>query len=352
MASILDSQSTYEKFDASGARYLVRALPDQCRKAWQEGKAFSLPSAYRGVDQIVIVGMGGSAIGGDLLRSITLDTSSTPVTVSREYTLPRHVGANTLVIASSYSGNTEETLSAFDEALKRGCKTVVSTSGGLLADVARGRGIPLFEITFKGPPRTAVAYGLFPILAMLQNLDVIPTMDGQLEDAVQSLERIVDTIHEEVPEEDNEAKQIARSLEGKLPIIYGSGILSEVARRWKTQINENSKSWAFFEILPELHHNTATGYQFPSWAKNHGMIVMLTAKSIHPRVSLRYKITEEILQENGIPHLMLGAKGSTPLSQMMSGVLLGDYVSLYLAMLNQVDPTPVPTIDYIKSRLG
>ncbi len=352
MSSTLDSPSTYEKYDPAGARHLIRALPEQCRKAWQEGKALSLPATYRGISEIVIIGMGGSAIGGDLLRSITLDISSIPVTVSREYTLPKHVDANTLVIASSYSGNTEETLSAFDEAMKRGCKTIISTSGGLLAEIARGKSIPLFEITFKGPPRTAVAYGLFPILAMLQNLHVIPSIDDQIEDAVKVLEKVVDSIHDEAPEDSNQAKQIARNLEGKLPIIYGAGILSDVARRWKTQINENSKSWAFYEILPELHHNTATGYQFPDWAKRQGIIVMLTAASIHPRVSLRYKITEEILKENSIPYLTLEAKGDTPLSQMLSSVLLGDYVSLYLAMLNQVDPTPVPTIDYIKSRLG
>ncbi|MSQ14756.1 MAG: bifunctional phosphoglucose/phosphomannose isomerase [Dehalococcoidia bacterium] len=351
MDSTLDNPGTYGKYDPSGSRRLISALPDQCRKAWQDGLDLSLPATYRSISEIIIIGMGGSAIGGDLLRSLTLDISPIPITVSRDYALPKHADANTLVIASSYSGNTEETLSAFAEAMERGCKTIAMTSGGQLAQTATLKGIPFFEITYKGPPRSAVGYGLFPALAALQNLGIIPPMGQQVDDAANLLGEMAATIDETVPEESNQAKQVARRLVGAIPIIYGAGILSEVAHRWKTQINENSKGWAFYELLPELHHNTATGYLFPTAAKTQAVVVMLHAASLHHRVSLRYQITEEVLKNSGIPYLLIEARGETPLSQMLSTVLLGDYVSLYLAMLNEVDPTPVPTIDYIKSRL-
>jgi glucose/mannose-6-phosphate isomerase len=139
---------------------------------------------------------------------------------------------------------------------------------------------------------------------------------------------------------------------GRLVIIYGGGILSKVAFRWKTQFNESSKACAFSECLPELNHNAVVGYRFPSWLAERGFVVLLRSPSLHPRILMRYNVTAEILADAGIAHEVVEAKGESPLSQIMSGVLLGDYVSYYLAMLNEVDPSPVAAIDYLKGRLA
>lgn len=349
--SVLDDPNVYRQWDPAGMRRLIGDLHLQSQDAWEKAKKLSLPSTYRNINNIIIVGMGGSAIGGGLLQTYALDICPLPIAVLRDYALPQYADERSLVIASSYSGNTEEVISAFAEALRRECRTVSVTSGGLLAREAAANGIPTFLIDHKGPPRTAVAYGLFPILAVLQDLNLIPNHESDVEETVKALEALSSELCEDVPESANQAKQIARDLEGRMPVIYGAGLLSEVARRWKTQINENSKSWAFYELLPELHHNTAAGYAFPSWLRDQAFVLLLHCASLHPRTSLRYQITKDILKENGIPYRHVEAWGSSRLSQMLNAVMLGDYVSLYLAMLNRVDPTPTPVLDYIKNRL-
>ena len=191
-----------------------------------------------------------------------------------------------------------------------------------------------------------------PLLAALQNLGFIPDQSASVEAMIQGLGAQVEELHETVATAFNKAKQLAQTLYGKITVIYGAGVLSEVARRWKTQINENSKSWAFYEVLPELNHNATVGYEFPAELASKMYVVMLRCPSLHRRTLLRYNITSELLKQNAISHQIIDASGKDALGQMMSMVFYGDWASYYLATLYQTDPTPVNAIDYLKKRLS
>jgi glucose/mannose-6-phosphate isomerase len=326
-------------------------LPQQCRNAWHKANDFELPQDFASIDKIVILGMGGSAIGGDLVRSLALSVGKPIIFVTRDYDLPAFVDASTLVIASSYSGNTEETLSGFSWSLERRCKKLVITTGGRLKFLAENAKVPVFRIDHIAPPRAALGYSFIPLIVFLQKLDFIEDEPTVMEAMIQGLERLLGELKDTVPTGSNQAKQLASRLYGKIAVIYGAGILSEVARRWKTQINENGKAWAFFETFPELNHNAVVGYQFPPELASKIYVVLLRCSSLHPRTLLRYPVTSELLQQNGIGHQIIDNHGENELSQMMNMVFLGDWVSYYLAILNQIDPTPVKSIDYLKKRL-
>lgn len=352
MMADLDKQDLYIRLDRLGMREQIRGLPGQCRQAWEKGARFDLPGDFRHVDKVVILGMGGSAIGGDLLRALASTPDRPLVAVNREYDLPAWVDDRTLVIASSYSGNTEETISAFGQALKTNCKCMVMSTGGRVSAMARDRGLPVFTIDHVSSPRAALGYSLMPLLAIMQRLGFIEAKSADVDDMVRLMEKLTARWREDVPVKDNYAKALALKMEGRLAVIYGAGILTDVARRWKTQINENSKAWAFFETLPELNHNAIVGYPYPASLARDIFVVFLRSSLLHERTLIRYLVTGELLEKNGIPFEYVDAEGGSPLAHMMGMVLLGDWVSYYLAMLYGVDPTPVPVIDFLKKRLA
>ncbi len=348
----LDDSSIYASLDKSGMGAQIRGLPEQCRQAWDKACKFKLPSGYSDVDKVVILGMGGSAIGGDLLRGLSDDLSRPLVLVHRDYDLPAWVDERTLVIGASYSGNTEETISGFTQALKADCKRLVISTGGRLTELARENKVPVFIIEHASPPRAALGYGFLPLLALMGNLGFISAKAANVNGMVRALETLETSWQENSPSERNQAKMLAARLYGKIAVAYGAGILTDVARRWKTQINENSKQWAFFETLPELNHNAVLGYQFPADMADRLYVIFLRCQSLHPRTLIRYKITGEILDQRGIPHQYVDSHGGNDLKHVMGLVLLGDWVSYYLAMLNGIDPSPIPEIDLLKKRLA
>jgi len=347
----LDDPQVYRETDPGGMLAQLHGFAGQARAAWQKARDFKLPQDYRSIDKVVILGMGGSAIGGDLVRAMFLSASKTIIIVSRDYDLTPFVDDSTLVIASSYSGNTEETLSAFGQALKTGCKKLAMTTGGRLKEIAQEAKVPVFGIDHKSSPRAALGYSLMPLIAFLQGLG-FGDKTKEAEEMFAMLDKLVAELKETVPAASNKAKQLALSLQGKIAVIYGAGILSDVARRWKTQINENSKAWAFHEVFPELNHNAVVGYEFPRELAAKVFVVMLRCPSLHNRILLRYRVTGELLQQSGISYGMVEGQGQGQLSQMMSLVVLGDWVSYYLSMLYGADPTPVKSIDYLKKRLS
>ena len=368
----LDNLEIYQRYDQEGMRNHIRDLPRQCRQAWIKGSEFVLPPGFSAVDKIVICGMGGSAIGGDLLRSLASELDRPLVFVNRSYDLPAFVDTKTLVIASSYSGNTEETLSAFTQALNTDCKKLAITTGGKLEKLAEENGVPVFTIDYVSQPRSALGYSFIPLLALLYRLGFLEdksadftlslrakrknltarTLPALVEGMAQTLEGLLDKLAEDVPISLNPAKQLATKLFGKLVVTYGAGVLSPVAQRWKSQFNENSKAWAFYEAFSELNHNAVVGYEFPQGMAGKVYVVLLQCPSLHPRILARYKITCEILGKAGVEHGIIDSQGEDDLTQMVSLVFLGDWVSYYLAVLYQTDPTPVKMIDYLKQRLG
>jgi glucose/mannose-6-phosphate isomerase len=350
---ILDDPAARARIDPAGMLRSITELPQQCRTAWEAAASLEFPADYRDIDRIVVLGMGGSAIAGDFWRVLLQRESGVPVFNVRQYDLPPFVNDRTLVIASSYSGNTEETLSAFDQALQRPCKKLAITSGGKLLTTARANGLPAFSYQFKGEPRAAVGWGLMPLLAVGEKLGLMQGVARDVEEMLDVMEALQSQIGVDVPSSGNEAKQVTQRLHEKLPVVYGAGPLTEVAHRWKTQINESSKAWCFYEELPELHHNAIVGYEFPNVVAANSAVVFLRSQDIvHPRVLMRYGFTEQLLDKYGVEHLTVEARGRSALAQMMSLVLFGDYVSGYLGLLYEVDPSPTDVIAGLRAFLA
>ncbi len=345
---------------AEGCRSLDRGdmlgrlleFPAQFGPAYEAGRRLALPAGYKHVRQVVVAGMGGSAIAGDYVAALLRDRCRVPIFVWRDYGLPAFVGPETLVVASSYSGNTEETLSAFDRARRAGARVVALTGGGELAGQAEAAGYPVFKITYQAPPRAALAYSLFPLLGILTALEIGPDLRAEVAEAGAVAAALLGSVRPETPEGANPAKALARAARGRVVVVYGGGSLEPVARRWKTQVNENSKAWAFFEVLPELNHNAVVGYAHPPAARDGVLVVGLASPGESAELDARLEITAELLRREGYEPRLVAAQGASRLARMMHLTVLGDWFSYYLAFLNGVDPTPVPPIDFLKAELG
>ncbi len=348
----LDDLLIYRQLDKSGMLDHLREFPRQCERAWQKVSKFDLPQEYRHIDKVVILGMGGSAIGGDIARRLAWSESKIPVLVHRDYGLPPFVDRDTLVIASSYSGNTEETLSAFTASLRTPAKKLVLTTGGKLKELAEKEGIPVFTIDYKSLPRAALPHSFVPLVGVFQKLGLLSDKSADMKQALQTLNQLAKDLAETTPTVFNPAKQLAAELGGHVAVIYGADILSEVAQRWKTQLNENSKTWAINELFPELNHNAVVGYEFPHKVKANIFVVLLHSTRFNSPIQRRYEATAKLLSKSGISYKLVEAEGANALAQVMGLVLFGDYVSFYLAMLNKVDPTPIDSIDFIKQYLA
>ncbi len=349
----LNDHSRFSELDPNGMLDRISELPQQCQAAWMLTQGLELPPAYEAVRHVVILGIGGSAIGGALLQGLVAGECDVPFTVVRDYTLPAFVhGPDYLVIGCSYSGNTEETLSSFGEALERGTHPVMVTTGGKLAAMAQEKGIPLVLFDYRAQPRAALGYSFTLPLGLCCRLGLLRDCSADLAEAAQVMEEWQAEIGPEVPTARNAAKHLAGQIAGRLPVIYGAGFLVTVANRWKTQFNENSKHWAFFEPLPELNHNAVVGFGIPQTVRDQTIVLMLRSSLDHPRVQVRWQVTRELLLREGVAAETLPGRGESYLAQMLSLIHFGDYVSFYLAMLNGVDPTPVESIAFLKQRLA
>ena len=331
---------------------LIAELPDQCRDAWSKTRGLTFPSAYRGLKRVLVLGMGGSAIGGDLASDLQAFEGASPVTVHRDYTLPASIGEGTLVVASSYSGETEETLAAFEAALDGGARCVAITTGGRLAVLAESRRAPIVPIEIECQPRASVGWGLCAQLAVLQALGLAPQRDQDLAEAAEELDRLAAALAPTVPFPQNPAKQLATAISQRTALIVGARHLRSVASRWKTQIAENAKAWAFSDTIPEMNHNAIEALSHPEEARDQLFVVLLRSTLYSGAISRRFALTADLLKRAGVPTEDPQARSDGPLAQILTTVLLGDYVSYYLAVLRDVDPTAVPTLNWFKAQLA
>ncbi|MCC7352752.1 MAG: bifunctional phosphoglucose/phosphomannose isomerase [Anaerolineae bacterium] len=341
--------------DAGNMLRLVSELPAQLRAGWRNAATAEFPPEYRYAQRILILGMGGSAIGGDLLRGLITSRCPVPIVVNRDYGIPAWASdalGGTLVIASSHSGNTEETLTALAAARSAGAFLVALTTGGELAARAQAWGVPLVLYQYDSPPRGALGYSFSSLLAVLSRLGFILDPQTELEEAAATLEKMHPDLAEERPLSSNLAKQLAARLVGRMPVIIGSGVLATVARRWKCQFNENSKTWAIWEELPEADHNLIVGTSLPAGGLKQLTALFLAEPEEDTRVALRRQATADILAEAGIACETVTAQGQSLLARMFSLIFLGDYVSWYLALAQDVDPTPVEPITRLKALLA
>ncbi|MBT3362315.1 MAG: bifunctional phosphoglucose/phosphomannose isomerase [Chloroflexi bacterium] len=348
----LDDLRLYAKLDPDGMLKAIRDFPRQLEAGLKLGMQSRLPQRYSQVNKIVVLGMGGSAIGGDLIGGLISKETACPVIVSRDYDLPGYVDEQTLVIASSYSGNTEETISAFTGALKTNAKKLVITTGGKLATIASKNHVPVILFDYKAQPRAVLGYNLGLLIGVFQKLGILENQSGAFGVAIKTLDDLSATLDATMPVTNNPAKQLAQKLVGKIVVTYGAQLFAEVAHRWKTQVNENSKAWGFYEAFSELNHNAVVGYEFPKELADKVCVVMLRAPSIHPRNLKRYELTGQMLEGAGVGYEVIDGQGDSILAQAMSLILLGDWVTYYLAILYGADPSPVKVISTLKDQLA
>src|SRR5919108_1353454 len=313
----LDDLDYFKQLDTLNMLGEIDNLPNQLDSAYQLGMQHDLPD-WRDVRQVVIAGMGGSAIGADLLASYCASVAPLPVFVHRDYGLPLFArGAETLVICSSHSGNTEETLDAFEAARNAECRVIAVSTGGELAKRAQEHSIPVWTFEHSGQPRAAVGFSFGLLLAMFQRLGFIPDQKELLENAVASMKRSQPRLRPDVPAVKNPAKRYAGQLMGRWVTIMGAGLLTTVARRWKGQLNEVAKAGANFEFLPEADHNTLAGTMNPEEVLNpHTMTLFLRAPSDHPRNRLRSDLTRKAFMLEGMNTDFVDGRGHTPLAHM------------------------------------
>jgi glucose/mannose-6-phosphate isomerase len=353
MAHLLDDAERRRALDPQEMVGLVLRLGETLRDGWRLGQAADVGGAPEAVDQVLVMGLGGSGIGGDLLRSVLFDAARVPVVVVKDYVLPAWVGPRTLAFACSYSGNTEETLSAYASALRARARCVVVASGGELARRAEGDGVPVIQIPSGWPPRAALGYLFAPMLAVLEQWEIVTGHAAGIEEAAVLLGALGATWGPGQPQSDNPAKRLARSLLGRVPVIYAASRFSEaVAVRWKCQLNENSKVYAIWNTFPELNHNETVGWALSGQPDGLFEVVVLRDASDPPRLAQRVEITREIALGGAAGFHEVHGEGTGVLARMMSLILFGDLVSVYLAYLNDVDPYPVVVIDELKRRLG
>jgi len=339
-------------FDPQDMLGYIEALPANLSDAWQLGHALPLPVVGQ-IKQVIIAGMGGSAIGGDLLAGFLSDTCPIPIISHRDYGLPAWAkGPETLVICSSHSGNTEETLSAFEKALAQHCSILALSTGGLLAEKAKAAGVTAWQFEHHGQPRTAIAYSFGLLLALLERLGIIDDQADQVTSAVLAMQVQAGKLSQDVEVTLNPAKRLAGQLVGRYVSVFAAGALEVVARRWKTQINELAKAWAQFEAIPEADHNTLAGLLNPDALLPKVAAIFLRAEIDHPRNTLRLDATRQSFMVEGLVTDEVRAEGQTRLAQMWTLLQFGDYVSYYLALSYKVDPTPVDALLALKAKLA
>jgi glucose/mannose-6-phosphate isomerase len=333
--------------DPSGMLGDVLAQPHQVGDAlWRiESAGIEAPEGARGM---LVCGMGGSAIGGEIAAAAIGHRATAPIVSVRGYELPRWAGPDTLVLCSSYSGNTEETLHCFEQAGEAGAPRVALTTGGKLAAAAREAGVPVIGVPSGMQPRAAVVYATIAVLECAALAGIAPSLRGEIDEAAQLMAQLTLDWAPDAPG-DPEPKRLARALEDRIPVVYGGRATTPVARRWRSQLNENAKVAAFYGELPEAHHNEVVG-----WAHTDAPLsaVLLETPGEHERMEARFDVTAEVLEASGLLVERVRSRGESDVARVMSLVLLGDLVSVYLAVLGGHDPTPVEAIDDLKRRLA
>jgi glucose/mannose-6-phosphate isomerase len=335
-ATVLDDPAAMRRADPSGVLAAVASFPAQVADGWRISRSLEL--SWDRPRSVALLGMGGSAIGGDLVKGIWSDRLSVPLEVVRGYDLPAWVGSDTLVIASSYSGSTEETISAFTAALERRCPVAVITTGGPLGEVARRAALPLATFTGAGSPRASVGYSMAIVAGLLERVGVLALEEAEIAAAVETAMAMAARCGPDVPTVGNPAKQLAWALVDRLVVIAASGALAPVAR--------------LVEELPEATHNTVVGFEQPESTRDHLFVVFLTAASDHPRNDRRAQLIADLLETGHIAHQTITVDGEGRLAQALSAIVLGDHVSVYVAFMYGIDPNPVDVIDHIKARLA
>lgn len=342
-----------KEIDKSNMYGILKNFHKQISEATQIGKEIDFGGFdYWGFKNIVINGLGGSAIGGDLIRSFTHYNSTIPIYINRNYHLPGFAGKDTLSIISSYSGNTEETNSAYQESIKKGCRILCISSGGKVEEMSLKHNNLFVKIPGGLQPRCAVGYSFFVLLIILSRFGFYPIQDNDFTGVIENVKKNAD-LFSDFNSENNNALKIAKMLQNKLPVIYSSTDLLDVVNlRWRGQIAENAKQLAYGNVYPEMNHNELVGWEKNRDILNKIIVVFLKDIEDNERIKMRMEITEEIYKKHTNSVISVYGEGDSRIERIFNLIYLGDWVSYHLALLNNADPTPVDAITYLKDKLS
>lgn len=346
----LDDLEYMRKLDKSNMLQCLRRFPEDCRRAIEITEKADLSGlADRPFSSVVFVGMGGSAIGGQLICDWLRDKASFPMYVSKGYRIPGFIGSETLVFAVSYSGNTEETLLSLEEARMRGAPVICVTSGGRLLELSHERQLPYIPLPEGMKPRAAIPFQLFTLVTALNSLGLIKDAWEEIEETIGIVEALREELVEEVTADSNPAKRLALELHNKVPFIYGSELFEGVAYRFGTQMNENGKVPASSGVFPELFHNAALGSEGPEEVLDPLGILIIRDLEETEQVTRKIEGFKAMFEDKVGKMVEVESRGKGRLARMLSVLYLGDYVSVYTGILNGKDPSSMDAIDTLKS---
>ncbi|MEM2118345.1 MAG: bifunctional phosphoglucose/phosphomannose isomerase [Candidatus Bathyarchaeia archaeon] len=347
--AILDSLEEIKQIDKSNMLSFCVDAPKHYSEAARLAETIHI--SYPKPNSIIVAGMGGSAIGGELLKDWARDKLAVPIEVCREYSLPEYANKSTLVFVVSYSGETEESLSVFLDAVKRGCMSVCISSGGTLQEFAEKLGIPHLHVPSGMAPRATLPYLFLPLCILMEKIGLIKDAKPEISETISVLKQISGSNASTIPLNDNFSKKLALNIRGTVPVVYGFGIYRAVAQRLKQQFNENSKVPAKWEFFPELNHNEIVGWERAEKLAKCFSVLFIRDNDESEAMRQRIETTKELISKELLKVFEIRGQGRRSLAKMLSTVVLGDFVSVYLAVLRGVDPTPVKTIAFLKERM-
>lgn len=352
---MLDSKKVYVAYDPDDIAFGIDHLPEQARRAWAETRTIKFPASYKACKEIVIVGMGGSALGPDMLLSAFAKRLTVPAAIVHDYILPAHVGPKTLVVLSSFSGTTEEVLAAAVEAKRRKAKIVVIAAGGELAKMGEREKWPTYVFApgdLAKEPRLGTGFSLAGVLGMMVRLGFAKVTEADMKRFLTAMGEVLDTCAVDVPTEENPAKTVAKSLKGRVVFIIAAEHLLGNAHVMTNQINETGKQFATYFALPELNHHLLEGLTYPKGFAKGVTAIMLRSAHYHPRVQKRFAVTADIFERVGMEVVEYGCGGKDAIEECGEVLQFGSFLSYYLAMVNSVNPRPIPYVDEFKKRMA
>ena len=358
---MLDEIEKIKKLDKSNMVRDIQNMPDSIEEAIRISRLIDIPKEinkdsvtikYTTPKNVIIIGMGGSAIGGDLLKEFLFDKLTIPLDIIRGYEVPRYISQDTLVIIISYSGNTEETLSGFKESLEKKAMVVCISSNGLLNEICNKLNLPIIAIPKNIQPRASLPFLFFPLLVIMNKLGLTPEFQEEIDETISLLKKMLPSIDINTPTEKNLAKQVALKLFNKISLIFSPPRFGSVARRMKCQLNENSKNLAFWNEFSELDHNEVVGWERKLDIQKEFVLILIRSDLESLSTTNRINITRDLIFSGKVYEIIeLKGKGKGMLPQFFSVILIGDFISYYLAILNQIDPSPVRDISKLKKEL-
>ena len=353
--TLLDSREQIAELDKSTVLASIEQMSSQVQQIWEIAQGLSFDPSYKEVTNVVVAGMGGSVLGTHVIQTVFKDELKVPVTIVPDYTLPEFVNENTLVIASSYSGTTEETIAATEDAIKKGAKVTGITSGGRLAELLKEHNFPVlvFEPTYNpsGQPRMGLGYSIFGQIALFAQAGLLKVTETEYTAVLEAIAKAHLLSGADILADENPAKVLAFEFSTVVPVITAAGHLEGPAHVFANQLNENSKTYSEYRVIPELNHHLMEGLQFPKNLDSAIMFFLVESKLYAQNNQLRMKLTGEVLDKNHIDHRSLVLESATKLEQAFEMLVFGAYTTFYLSMLHGLDPAPIPWVDWFKEQL-